>query len=284
MGEISGAFVGSVALRRGLLTEYQLRRWYRPIFRDVYLPRGVRPSLRDRTIGASLRTRGYGVIAGAAASALHGARWVDADVRIEVIGKHLRKQSGLIVRNESLRDDEITEVAGLRVTTVARTAYDLGRHLPRHKAVARLDALARVGRFRAAEVLAVADRHPGARGLARLRVALPLVDPGAESPRESELRVTLIDAGFPVPTTQIPLYSGGRVVARLDMGWEEHQLAAEYDGEHHSTDRRTYVHGIRRDEFILSQGWQRLPVVKEDSRARIIDRVDKALRARGWRP
>jgi len=69
------------------------------------------------------------------------------------------------------------------------------------------------------DVLLLAKRHPGARGLRRLRVALPYVDGGAASPKETWLRLLLIDAGLPVPTTQIPVIDGYRPVAFLDMGW-----------------------------------------------------------------
>ena len=54
MGEV---FRGSEALRDGVLTEHQLRRWYRPIFRDVYVPRRYEQSLVDQTIGAWLWSR-----------------------------------------------------------------------------------------------------------------------------------------------------------------------------------------------------------------------------------
>ena len=77
MGEV---FLGSEALARSEVTEYGLRRWYRPIFHDVYVPKNCAPSMRDRTTGAWLRSDRRGVIAGVAASSLHGASWVDADV------------------------------------------------------------------------------------------------------------------------------------------------------------------------------------------------------------
>ena len=36
MGEV---FLGSEAVSNRVLTEYELRRWYKPIFRDVYVPK-----------------------------------------------------------------------------------------------------------------------------------------------------------------------------------------------------------------------------------------------------
>jgi hypothetical protein len=140
-------FIGSEAVSAGRLTRYELQRWYRPIFRGVYVPKSSTPSLRDRTVGAWLASDRQAVIAGAAASALHDAQWVDDDIPIELISTRARPQRGLLVRNETLGDGEITKIAGLPVTTRARTAFDLGRHLPRGKALARLDALMRAQVF-----------------------------------------------------------------------------------------------------------------------------------------
>jgi hypothetical protein len=105
MGDV---FIGSEAIARGELTEFELRRWHRRMFPDVYMQKRCAPSLRDRTTGAWLWSRRRGVIAGVAASALHGASWVDDDQPIELVSASARKQSGLIVRNEALADDEIT--------------------------------------------------------------------------------------------------------------------------------------------------------------------------------
>ena len=68
-------FLGREALGDGL-PRRELRRWYRPLFRGVYIPRSATPTLEDRATGAWLTSNRTGVIAGAAASALHGAKWV----------------------------------------------------------------------------------------------------------------------------------------------------------------------------------------------------------------
>jgi len=279
MGDV---FIGSEAVAQGRLTKSDLRR-HRALFRDVYLPKLHQPSLRERTAGAWLWSRRRAIVAGLAASALHGANWVDADIPIELIAPSARPQPGLVVRNESLAADEITNVARLPVTTPARTAYDLGRYLPRGQAVARLDALMRATPFSVEDVLLLAKRHPGARGLRRLRVALPHVDGGAASPKETWLRLLLVDAGLPVPTTQIPLLDGYRPIAFLDMGWEEFKVAAEYDGDQHRSDRRQYVRDIRRQELFGDRDWIVVRVIAEDRPDDIVNRVQSALARRGYR-
>lgn len=281
MGEV---FRGSEALRDGVLTEHELRRWYRPIFRDVYVPRLNQPSLNDRIVGAWLWSRRRAVIGGAAASALHGATWVDADIPIELINENARPQPGLVVRDESLDAHEITWTRGLPVTTVCRTAFDLGRHLPRHEAVARLDALMRATSFSIDDVNALAAQRKGARGLRRLRTALALVDGESMSPRETWLRLLLHDAGLPKPALQVPLHRGRQLVAVFDLGWKDYKVAAEYDGDYHRSDRRRFVKDIDKLRIADDQGWIVVRVVSEHRPVDIVSRMHQALTRRGWRP
>jgi hypothetical protein len=249
------------------------------------MPKPQDVTLRDRIEGAWLRSGRQGVIAGVAASALHGAQWVDDDVPIELIWNYGRSPSGLVVRNETLPDDEMTQVAGIPVTTRVRTAFDLGRYLPRGEAVARLDSLMRAQVFSIEDVLLLAKRYRGARGLKALRAALPLVDGGAASPRETWLRLLYIDAGLPAPTTQIPIVEGRWKVVRVaDMGWEEFMVVSEYDGDQHRTDRRQYTKDIRSLRKARSLGWIVDQVIKEDSPTDIVERAQTALMSRGWRP
>ncbi len=108
------------------------------------------------------------------------------------------------------------------------------------------------------------------------------MDGGAQSPRESWLRLLLIDGGLPRPITQIPVRSAGAVLAYLDMGWEEPMVAVEYDGDQHRTDRRQYVKDIRRWEIVEDIGWRIIRVVKEDRPNIILERVYSALASRGY--
>lgn len=276
-------FVGSEAITSGDVTRHELQRWYEPIYPGVYAARGQQISLRHRTEGAWLWSRRRAIVAGVAASALHGAQWVDADIPIELIWSNTRPPRGIVAREQLLADDEATRVAGLPVTTPVRTAYDLGRYLPRGQAVARLDALTRATPFSTEDVLLLAERYPAARGVRRLRSVLHLVDGGAASPKETWLRLRLVEAGLPTLTTQIPVVDRYRAVAMLDMGWPEFGVAVEYDGDHHRSDRRQYVKDQWRLRKLAELGWIIIRVIAEDSPEDVIDRVRTALLARGWR-
>lgn len=275
-----GVFIGSEQLARGALTRGQLRWNYEAIFPDVYVSKAAAPSLCPRIIGAWLWSGRNYVLAGRAAAALHGALWVDAATPIELIGCRGRPPNGIVVRNERIDPGEITVVDGMPVTCPARTALDLARHLPRDPAVQHLDALARATGVRADDVLSLVTRYPKARGLRRAEVALDLMDCGAQSPKETWLRLLLIDAGFPRPRTQIRV-SDGFNTAFLDMGWDEPMIGMDYDGDQHQFDRGRYVHDIGRNELVRREGWLDLHVVAEHSTRFIVHRAAEAFARRG---
>ncbi|MFS0896693.1 hypothetical protein [Mycolicibacterium litorale] len=273
-------FLGVEALGDGL-PRSELRRWYRPIFRGVYIPKNATPTLRDRAVAAWLTSGRTGVVTGVAASAWHGADWVDDDEPIEILVHERRKQAGLLVRMDRVADDEVVTLDGLPVATRARTAFDMGRYLKRAAAMGRLDALMRAAPFERSEVTALMDRYGPVRGVRQLRQLLPLIDPGAESLKESWLRLLLIDDGFPIPETQIPIVDEtGEAFAFVDMGWRQLRLAVEYDGDQHRTSRPIYVNDIRRLERIRRCGWEVVRVIKEDHPGAVLARVREAFKRR----
>jgi hypothetical protein len=273
-------FLGREALADGL-SRHDLQRWYSRMYRGVYIPKYVMPSLGDRALGAWLYTDRTGVIGGVGASALHGAQWVDDDEPIEVLVNERRRQPGLIVRMDRRGDDEVVTVGGLPVTTPSRTAFDMGRYLNRAAALARLDALMRAAPFAAESVELLIRRYGPVRGVRQLRDLLPLIDAGAESPKESWLRLLLIDGGLPAPETQIPIFEGGVAVAYLDMGYRDIKLAFEYDGDQHRSDRRQYVRDVRRLPMVERHGWEVIRVIAEDRPAEVLWRAREAYRRRG---
>ncbi|UNB53835.1 hypothetical protein [Mycolicibacterium sp. YH-1] len=276
-------FVGSEAISAGSLTPGALRWNHLALHPGVYVPKNAEQTLFTRTVATWLWSGRRGVIAGRAAAALHGARWVDDPTPIEVIAEHTRPRPGVVVHEERIAPDEIVRIGEIPVTSLARTALDLGRHLPRDIAVPHLDALAAAIGVSGIEVADLLERYRGARGVRRAREALALMDGGAQSPKETWLRLLLIDAGLPAPRTQIRVSDGFRE-AFIDMGYDEPMVGLDYEGAHHSTKRTQYVHDIWRAELIDRQGWIDLRVVAEHSRQFILHRVREAFARRGFTP
>ncbi len=278
MGE---PFIGSEAVARGDVTKSQLCTRYTRLLRDVYVDSGVEVTAALRAKAGWLWARRQGVVAGFSAAALHGSRWVDDRKPVELIHDNRHRLPGIQTRGDRLEDDEIEIVAGIPVTSPARTAIDLGCWYPTMTAVAAIDALARATDIKAAEVELLAQRYAGRRGITRARQAVGLFDAGAQSPKESWLRVVLIEQGLPRPQTQIPVCDEfGSMIAYLDMGWEDVKVAVEYDGDHHRSDRTQYDWDIRRLEMLQRRGWIVVRVVAGDRPAEIVRRVRAVLAQR----
>jgi very-short-patch-repair endonuclease len=244
---------------------------------NVYLDKRVEPSLHQRTVGAWLWTGREAAVAGLAASALHGAKWIDDDSPVELIWRNARAPEGVVTRANSVLAEEMQKLDGLAVTSPERTAFDIGRRDRLDDTVAHLDALARASDFKVPAVEQLVARHRHMRGLRQLEKALHLMDAGAQSPKETWLRLLLIRAGLPRPQTQIPVLSpDGYRWYYLDMGWESIKLAVEYDGDHHRSDPIQFAYDIRRLEDLRELGWTVIRVVARHRSADVIPRVKQA--------
>lgn len=278
MGE---PFIGSEAVAAGALSHSQLRRKYTRVFRDVYVTEGTELTHRLRARAAWLWSGRRGVIAGFSAADLHGSEWVDAHRPVDVIHDNRHALAGLQIWGDRLESDEVGLIDGIAVTTPARTALDLACWYPQTTAVAAIDALARATDVKMADAELLVARYRGRRGIERARGSLDLVDAGAQSPKETWLRLVLVQAGLPRPQTQIPVFDEfGSAIAYLDMGWEDVKVAVEYDGDQHRNDRSQYHWDIRRLEKLQRRGWIVIRVVAGDRPADIVRRVRAALACR----
>ena len=106
-------------------------------------------------------------------------------------------------------------------------------------------------------------------GYARQSLAT-LADGGAESPKETELRLLLVRDGLPRPVTQVQV--GKR---RIDMGWPEWKVGVEYDGAQHWTDPERHAEDIERLEYLAAQGWT---IVRVSARQLRYDRAGIVMR------
>jgi hypothetical protein len=275
---VTGPLIGSEAIATGALTPYQLRSRFKALHPDVYAAIGTELTAAQRAYAAWLWSKRRGVVAGQSASALLGAKWVDHRQPAQLLYENRHPPRGVVTWSGRFTPHEIQLVGAVRVTTPARTAFDLASRYPLGKAVAAIDALARATRLEPPDVEPVAARYKGHRNIRRVRRALALVDPGAESPQETWLRLLVIAAGYPPPRTQLPIYgSYGELVGIVDMGWEERKLALEYEGEHHRTSRRVFNNDIARHETMTTDlGWIVIRVTAEDTQGGVLRRLGAA--------
>lgn len=283
------------------------------ILRGVYVDPSVELTARVKAEAAWVYGRGHGVLGGRSAAAMLGVRYLDARRRVDGGYERfdpeppvlVRSRSGraggcegLIVERVDLPADEVVTVHGMRVTSAARTGFDLGRwpasalagwaattRADLERRIVMLDALCNAARITPAEIADAASAHPRAGGLARLREALELVDGGADSPPETHLRLLLIRGGFPRPQTQVPVRDeNGIQFARIDLGWPQWKVGLEYDGAWHRESAVQTSNDINRYATFEETGWRVLTVDKwllYTATAVLEDRVWRYLQAAG---
>jgi hypothetical protein len=244
----------------------------RRVLRGVYVDAEVPDSLELRARAVAMVVPPGSVICGRTAAWLWGIdalamsayRVLPAVDVMAAAGRSAPRRSGAFGCSGPLPDEELVLLAGVMVTTPARTAADLARLLRRPDALASLDAMLRLPELDREHVRSVLDRFGRYRGVVQARELLELADPRAESPQESRTRLRCIDAGFPCPEPQIEVFDPlGLFVARLDMGWRELCKAVEFDGDEHHSRLDDQRHDRRRRGRAERQGWDIAVVTSE---------------------
>jgi very-short-patch-repair endonuclease len=276
---VEDLIVGSEALAARVVTRQTLRTKYIKVHHNVYARMGLELDAAGRARAAWLWSRREATLVGTSAAAMHGTLWLPNDSPAELSRTRRSAPRGIVAHSGIIPDDEICLRASIYCTTPARTAYDIGRRTSGDTAIIRIDALLNATRCGITEVERIAHRYPGARGIRSLRKALDLADGGAESPKETELRLLLVRDRLPRPVTQIRV--GKR---RIDMGWPNWMVGVEYDGEHHFTNPNDYANDIERLEYLAAQGWLIVRVSGRQLRYQpetVVRRVREALVSRG---
>lgn len=187
----------------------------------------------------------------------------------------------LIWRSELL--GEIVEVDGVPVTTPERTCFDLARRATDLRAaVTDVEAVLRSTPVDLSAVAAMASERARWLGRRQAAAALTHVVPGAESRRETALRLLwVLDAHLPAPEPNLEVFDlGGRFLGRVDLLDRDAALVGEYDGEHHAAAAQRAADEVRR-ERIEAAGLTVVRVTSPDlgeHRQRTVSRLRQAHR------
>ncbi|WP_206542997.1 endonuclease domain-containing protein [Microbacterium testaceum] len=165
----------------------------------------------------------------------------------------------------SVTPDDILDVDGIRCTFALRTWAELAEFLGVGQLTAVSDHLICRRRPLATrrDLERMHLRFLGGRGSKKRRLAVDFADERAESPRESELRVLLVQAGLPVPESNVEIFDRSRFVARVDLLYRKQRLIIEYDGDHHRDPHQWSRDQSRRAE-LESLGYRMTVVTARD--------------------
>jgi len=255
---LPGVFVGSHAIAEGLITRRQLReRSYRRLVQGVYADPSLQLDHRLRCRGVALLLPRAAAIGGNSDTAWYGSPFARAHDPVTVIRPPemlWKGPSGTRVHRTELDLADVVVQDDVPITTPLRTAWDVATLESLGTAVAALDAMVRSGGISLGDLSNMAASGGGRWGVVKVRRAVQLVDPRAESPPESLVRVALAMAGL-APVPQFEVRQNGALIARVDFAWPDARLAVEYDGAYHFEDGQ-----IVRDDARLARlaavGWR----------------------------
>jgi hypothetical protein len=235
--------------------------WLVPFSRKVLVERRRQLELLTRAAAVSLLAGSRAVLTSHTAARLLGCAAAN-DGCIHVLVDYHRKVPrvpGVIVHQGLFDEQDVLTLDGLRVLSLECAITELLCRASRRVALACADqAIALTpaeqrAEFRA-EVLHRIGARPDPRGRRRSQILLNLASGLAESPAESWLLLGFFDAGFSVPSQQLPVFDiNGREIYRLDFAWEEPMVAVEYDGYAAHVDRM--VRDAERDLDLQRRGW-----------------------------
>jgi hypothetical protein len=251
------------AVRRGLA---------RPVLRGVFLRRDVPLTLEVKLAAAALVVHSSSVACDRTAAWIwgvdvHELRELDAVPPLETFvlrGNRSTRRGEVRGGERDLKSCDWVVVNGVKVTTPARTAMDLGCLLPRRAALAAMDALMRAHGFSREALACLLPRYFRRRGVIQLRKLVPLVDPRAESQPESWTRLELVDHGLPVPELQWWVDVDGVPTYRLDLAYPKAKVAIEYDGEEFHSSEEDKEKDRRRRAWLEAHGWTVIVVTRAD--------------------
>ena len=273
--ELAAGGLDSHALAREVAAGAR-RRLRRRVVSTAPLPDGATELAVAVAAGAQLVAPG--VVSHLVAARVHGFAAVPlgGPVCVTRPGRTGSRRAGTAVRVHlhcaGLGPEDVVVVAGVAVTSPARTVVDLARMLSPPRALAVADAALATGVVSGEALASVLQAQVGWPGGGRARRVVTTADPGAESPLESAVRWALAGvagSGEP-PVLQLALTGASGRRYRVDLCWPARRTVVEVDGRVKYDDpRRGSARDAlwaekRREDDLREAGWEVVRVVAAD--------------------
>ena len=251
-----------------------------PLYRGVYAVGHDRLTCDGHWLAAVLAAGPGAVLSHREAAALHGLR-PSSRPTVDVTVPAQRRVPGVQVhRVERLDPDDTTTVAGIPVTTVARTLVDLADVVaPRalRKAIVEAERSRRLD-VREVETVLARTRTRNGDGCRRVRGALTELATLGASVTRSELEdrfLALLDRhGMPRPST-----NAWTERMEVDAAWPAQRLVVELDGWDGHKTRRAFQDDRTRSNDLQAAGWTVLRFTYADVTQRPRDTAARVRRA-----
>ena len=174
-----------------------------------------------------------------------------------------------------------------RIQAPADAWCELSAFLTVNELIAAGDALFyRQQRLTTRDRLAQAIRKWGSKaGSLKLREAFALIRENAESAKETEWRLILLDAGFPEPELNVEVRGpNGELIAIIDLAYRWAMTGLDYEGRHHAEDPEQFARDGVRYNALQKAGWYDIRIMAGMAKQAILDDLRMQLVKKGWRP
>lgn len=235
------------------------RRWRR-CSQGLYLPASVEETVEQRIVEAAALLPAYGGVTGWAALRWLGGTWfggtaADGAARPVALGtgnSTVRARSGIVVSEERVGPELLSEVAGIRVTSAAYAVLWEIRHVRSvAEGVRTADMAAFSDLVSRTELALLVAACRAWTGIGRGREVVALMEENSWSPAETSMRrVWTDDAGLPRPRCNQPVFDlQGRLIGTPDLLDPAAGVAGEYDSRLHLESGRRRRDLIRESLF-----------------------------------
>jgi very-short-patch-repair endonuclease len=239
------------------------------VFRSPAWPMG-----RDQLMVAGCLRNSSASLAFTTAGQIHGLRQM-FDHRVHLLVPHGASPllPGLVVhRCRNIDQGDVIDLGnGMRVTSVARTLFDVGGVVGHRRVVSSLEnALDR----KLVDIDAISEvtlrlfhrRRPGAKEIRSALLAREEWSSALQSDLEVKVLSAIRRAGLPMPHVQYELsFEDGHIV-RFDFAWPHVRIALEVDHSFWHAGSEESRKDKSRDRKVAALGWQTLRITEEDVR------------------
>jgi predicted transcriptional regulator of viral defense system len=213
------------------------------LHREVYAVGDPRVSVRGRWMAAVLACGEGALLSHRSAAALWGLIRPARDA-VDVTSSSGRRRPGIAVHECAVYDEDRSELAGIPVTSLARTVFDLAETIDEERLIRAVEEADRLKLLRVSELEAVYARCPGRRALAPIRRLLDDLRAPVEtrSPLEDRIVALCDEYELPMPATNVTVLDH-----EVDALWPEQRLIAEADSVAFHSHRAAFERDRERD-------------------------------------
>ena len=277
-------FTRRQALAAGM-TDAQLRaKRLRQLFHGVYILRAVPMTALLWTRAAVLASPADAVVSHRTALWLYGLELGN------LFPLHISTRSRTHSRRANIRPHQRLAPIATRfvhdvpVTSPLRTVVDIATKVTAIELIQAAEHLVHRGLMTVDELGTYAMAHH-LDGVQRVRRLLGWMREGAESPRETALRLAIVFARLPEPRCNVDIRDAtDAFIARGDLVYVSLRIVVEYDGWHHERSAAQRQSDLLRRERLEAAGWRVIVVTSQDMRfpRTVVRRVHAALVDRGY--